>query len=147
MPRAIGTGNRFTTILKVYCATTPGMFCKGRRKRPELSSLPYFPSPPLTTWCSMILMFHWHLTPVFSSTLHDGDGVTTSDPTATATTFKDSIVMFICAISLVENIALLPSYFFFFCGWTLTDLLILHSSDPRLSTFWIMISLILTWIR
>jgi len=42
----------------------------------------------------------------------------------------DSIIMFICATSLVENIALLPSYFFFFCGWTLTAVLRWRQNHP-----------------
>ena len=40
----------------------------------------------------------------------------------------DSIVMFICATSLVENNALFPSYFF--VGWTLVAILYWRQNQP-----------------
>eukprot|EP00555_Chaetoceros_dichaeta_P001410 CAMPEP_0198276946 /NCGR_PEP_ID=MMETSP1447-20131203/65586_1 /TAXON_ID=420782 /ORGANISM="Chaetoceros dichaeta, Strain CCMP1751" /LENGTH=783 /DNA_ID=CAMNT_0043971933 /DNA_START=345 /DNA_END=2693 /DNA_ORIENTATION=- len=43
----------------------------------------------------------------------------------------DSFVVFICSIALVENPALLPSYFFFFCGWALITVLNWRRNHPN----------------
>jgi len=42
----------------------------------------------------------------------------------------DSIVVFICGVTLVENISLLPTYIFFLCGWTLIAVLNWRQNHP-----------------
>lgn len=61
-----------------------------------------------------------------------------SDPEAVSSQFSkvtislplDSIIVFICSITLVENFSLLPSYIFFSCGWALTAVLNWRQNHP-----------------